>query len=108
MRICARYSALHVGGNTMREAGTSTVKRTLGNSASGCVLALGLAFAPALAADAVRQAPVKIAVFDFELDAATPAAALPNKSTSAAAALGKVSTEARLALARSDATASLM
>jgi len=85
----------------MREAGTSTVKRTLGNSASGCVLALGLAFAPALAADAVRQAPVKIAVFDFELDDATPAAALLNKSTSDAEALGKVSTEARLALARS-------
>jgi hypothetical protein len=65
------------------------------------VVAAYLACAPALAADAVKQAAVKIAVFDFELDDVTPAAALLNKSTTDAEALDKVSTEARRALAQS-------
>jgi curli biogenesis system outer membrane secretion channel CsgG len=44
---------------------------------------------------------VRIAVFKFELDDQTPAAALQNKATSTAAAMDKVSEEARSELAQS-------
>jgi Protein of unknown function (DUF2380) len=48
-----------------------------------------------------RPVRVRLAVFDFELDDATPASALLGQSTSDAAAMGKVSQEARLMFARS-------
>jgi hypothetical protein len=80
----------------MRQVGASIRK-----SVPSCVAVLSLAFAPAFAADNAKQAPVRIAVFDFELDDLTPAAALLNKATSDAAALDKVSIEARRQLAQS-------
>lgn len=64
-------------------------------------LALGLAFTPVLASDLVKSAPVKIVVFDFELDDASPAAALLGRNTSSAATMDTVSREARRELARS-------
>jgi len=62
----------------------------------GC-LALGLLLSPALAGDS----PVKLAVFDFELEDATPAAALLGKATSTAASMDNVTRAARDALAAS-------
>jgi hypothetical protein len=44
---------------------------------------------------------MSIAVFDFELEDLSPAAALLNKSTSSAASMDRVSSEARQALAQS-------
>jgi hypothetical protein len=64
-------------------------------------LALGLGDLRALAIDEPQRAPIKIAVFDFELDDQSPAAALLNQSTSTASAMHRVSSEARLELARS-------
>jgi len=69
---------------TLRRARTAPVAMT-------CLLALGGAAAPA---DAAGE-PVKIAVFNFELEDATPAAALLDQSTSTASAMDKVSTAAR-------------
>jgi Protein of unknown function (DUF2380) len=65
------------------------------------VLTLGLGCIPAQAEDAVKSAPVKIAVFDFELDDASPAAALLGRNTSSAATMDTVSREARRELAES-------
>ena len=48
-----------------------------------------------------RPAVVKLAVFDFELEDATPAAALMGQRTSTAAVLDKVSSEARRMLTES-------
>ena len=64
-------------------------------------LAAGLAGSVALAADDATAPPIKIAVFEFELEDASPAAALLNKSTTAAASLDRVSSEARRELTRS-------
>ena len=55
----------------------------------------------AQAADTSKSAPVRIAVFDFELEDATPAASYLGKTTSSAANLEKVSSEARRMLAES-------
>ena len=86
----------------LRSINTKECRRALPKGVSGCVMvALSLAFAAAFAADALKQAPVKIAVFDFELDDVTPAAALLNKSTSDAEALDKASAEARRQLSQS-------
>ena len=63
-------------------------------------LALGIAVAPVRAQD-TEPAPVKIAVFDFELEDSTPSAALLSKPTTGAAAMDKVSNAAREELARS-------
>jgi hypothetical protein len=60
-----------------------------------------LACLPALAADAGKSAPVKIAVFDFELEDASPSAALPGESGASAAIMQQVSSEARRVLAQS-------
>lgn len=76
-------------------------KRTFSKSAAGWLVALSLGIAPVLAVDVVKQAPVKIAVFDFELDDATPAAALLNQATSDVAALDKASAAARQQLQQS-------
>jgi Protein of unknown function (DUF2380) len=65
------------------------------------VLLLAFAVLPALGADAEKAAPVKIAVFDFELEDVSPAASLPGESAKAAAMMEKVSSEARQALAQS-------
>jgi hypothetical protein len=65
------------------------------------LLLLGLGCCPALAADAPSSPPVKIAVFDFELEDVSPAASLPGQSTNSAAIMAKVSSEARRVLAQS-------
>jgi Protein of unknown function (DUF2380) len=65
------------------------------------VLQHGVAYFPALAADAEYIPAVKIAVFDFELEDVSPAASLPGASATAAATMEKVSSEARRMLAQS-------
>src|SRR5665213_1086237 len=62
-----------------------------------CVRPLG---AP-VAAPPPRPSVVKLAVFDFELEDATPAAALLGQTTSTEAAMQKVSSEARRILTES-------
>jgi curli biogenesis system outer membrane secretion channel CsgG len=69
-------------------------------SRSLAALALTLACAAALPRE-LPGPPVRIAVFKFELDDETPAAALQNKATSTATAMDKVSGEARLELSQS-------
>jgi hypothetical protein len=60
-----------------------------------------IANCPALAADAEKSPPIKIAVFDFELEDASPAASLLGETTSSAAIMKKVSREARRMLTES-------
>jgi hypothetical protein len=67
------------------------------------ILALGLTLSSIVGADGVPAPPVKIAVFDFEFEDLSPAAALLNKSTNRAATMAKVSSEARRELAESGA-----
>jgi hypothetical protein len=69
--------------------------------ASVGVLALSFVCLSVFAKEAAKPVPVKIAVFDFELDDESPAASLLNEATSGAAALHRVSSEARLELAQS-------
>ncbi len=81
----------------------SNRKRDVGLSVSGVVAVaalLGMAQAPGAAVSADGP-PVKLAVFDFELDDLTPAAAYLSKATSAAATVEKVTHEAREQLAQS-------
>jgi len=79
------------------------IKSTRAWSAVGSigVLLLSFAFLPALAKDPDKARPVKIAVFDFELEDVSPAASLLGKTTSSAASMEKVSSEARRVLAES-------
>jgi hypothetical protein len=65
------------------------------------MMGLSIALPSALAIGAGQPAPVKIAVFGFELDDVTPAASLLDKSTSSTASLQKVTEAARKALADS-------
>ena len=65
------------------------------------ILTLGLTFTSIVGADGAPAAPVNIAVFDFELEDLSPAAALLNKSTNRTATMDKVSSEARRELAES-------
>jgi hypothetical protein len=65
------------------------------------LLVLGALALPAFASKASKTAPVKIAVFAFELDDESPAAALLNEGTSTSAAMDKVNTDARAELAQS-------
>jgi hypothetical protein len=64
-------------------------------------LLLGFALVSANAAEPEKSMPVKLAVFDFELQDVTPAAAYLGKTMSSAANLEKVSSEARRVLAQS-------
>jgi hypothetical protein len=79
------------------------IKPTRASSAIGCigVLLLSVAYLPALAADAEKSSPVKIAVFDFELEDVSPASAFLGQTTSSAANMEKVSSEARRVLMQS-------
>jgi Protein of unknown function (DUF2380) len=63
-------------------------------------LALGIAIAPVFARDA-SLAPVKIAVFDFELEDLSPSAALLSKPITSAITMEKVSNAAREELTQS-------
>ncbi len=65
------------------------------------VLLLNVAYFPAFAEDAGRSPPIKIAVFDFELDDVTPASSLLGETTSNAANMERASSEARRVLAQS-------
>jgi hypothetical protein len=65
------------------------------------VLLLSVAYFSALAADAEKSSPVKIAVFDFELEDVSPASTFLGKTTSNGATMEKVSSEARRVLAQS-------
>jgi len=65
------------------------------------ILALGLAASCIARAEGVPAAPIKIAVFEFELEDLSPAAALLNKTTNRAATLEQVSSAARRELAES-------
>jgi len=65
------------------------------------VLALSFAFSPVFAQDAVKSPPVKIAVFDFELEDETPAASLLGRTTSSTSTMDEVSKQARRELAHS-------
>lgn len=67
------------------------------------LLALGsvLLLSPAWSTDAGKSPPVKIAVFEFELDDVTPAAAYMQQSTSSASSLEQVSNAARAELTKS-------
>src|SRR5216683_2331452 len=75
--------------------------RTLSAIGTIGVLLLGVVYFPALAADAEKSSPVKIAVFDFELEDVSPASSLLGKTTSSAANMEKVSSEARRVLVQS-------
>ena len=75
--------------------------RSLSTIGSVGILLLGGACVPALAADVGTSPPIKIVVFDFELEDVSPASALLGKTTSSAAAMEKVSSAARRALAQS-------
>jgi hypothetical protein len=75
--------------------------RTLWALGAICSLLHSVANYPSLAADAEKSPPIKIAVFDFELEDASPAASLLGETTSSAAIMNKVSTEARRILAES-------
>jgi len=55
----------------------------------------------ALRSEDAPQTPIAIAVFDFELDDATPASSLLHQTTSSAAALQKATDAARRTLSRS-------
>ena len=65
------------------------------------ILAIGLALSSLVGAEGVPAPPVKIAVFDFELEDVSPAAALLNQTTNRTAIMDKVSSEARRELAES-------
>jgi hypothetical protein len=64
-----------------------------------CILLASSASAPAEVA--VKPQPIKIAVFDFELEDVTPASAYQGKTTSSANSMEKVSSAARTLLAQS-------
>ena len=81
----------------------SNRKRDVGLSVGGVIALAALLSAaqvpgPAVSADG---SPVKLAVFDFELDDLTPAAAYLGKATSAAGTMEKVTHDAREQLAQS-------
>ena len=63
--------------------------------------ALALALSGARAEETAGGAPIKLAVFDFELEDASPAAVFQGRPTSSAETLDQVSREARRELARS-------
>jgi hypothetical protein len=76
-------------------------QRSLLAVGSIAVMFLGVASLAALAADPGKPAPIKIAVFDFELEDVSPAASLPGANTNAAAIMDKVSSTARRVLVQS-------
>jgi len=75
--------------------------RRISQIGSVAVLALGFALAPAFPQDAIKSSPVRIAVFDFELEDATPAASLLGKTTAGTTTMDEVSRQARQELAHS-------
>jgi len=78
-----------------------TRKRTLATIGPVGVLMLGMAVVSGLAAEADKPTAVKLAVFDFELEDASPTATYQGTSTSSPESLDKVSSAARGELAQS-------
>jgi hypothetical protein len=76
-------------------------QRKLTTIAHAGALAFGLTIAPVFPQEAVKSPPIKIAVFDFELDDASPAASLLDRTTSSPSAMDEVSKQARQELAHS-------
>jgi curli biogenesis system outer membrane secretion channel CsgG len=74
-------------------------RRLVGIPAAVLVLSTAVAAVPAN--EAAKSPPIPIAVFEFEIDDASPAAALLGKSTDGAALMEKVSSAARQELAQS-------
>ena len=70
-------------------------------NATATLLALGLVWTSVLAQSAAPEPPLPLAVFDFELEDLSPAAALLNQATSGSASMDKVTSAARDELARS-------
>jgi Protein of unknown function (DUF2380) len=91
---------MYSAGNTSTVPPSRRICRCSGIAMIG-VLLLIAAVLPALAADAENAPPIKIAVFDFELEDVSPAASLPGASASAAGTMEKVSSEARRMLSQS-------
>jgi Protein of unknown function (DUF2380) len=94
------------------EIGSSILLYITGNRIASLIGGIGLAWlgaavalpAAALAADAAasaKPAPIKIAVFDFELEDVSPAASQAGASGDTAAIMQKVSNEARRLLVQS-------
>lgn len=75
--------------------------RSLSRLASAGVLALSFAVSGVFPQDAVKPAPTRIAVFDFELEDVSPAASLLGKTSSGTTTMDEVSKQARQELARS-------
>lgn len=69
--------------------------------ATAVALAAGVLLSFSAATESAGQAPIKLAVFDFELDDASPAAALNHLNTTDASSMEKVSMAARAELANS-------
>jgi hypothetical protein len=65
------------------------------------ILLLSVTCFPTFAADAKDSPPIRIAVFDLELEDVSPAASLLGETTSNAAVMEKVSSAARQELAKS-------
>jgi len=65
------------------------------------VIVLSIALAPLAAGAAAQPPPIRIAVFEFELEDLSPSAVLLDRPASSAAAMEKVSSEARQELAQS-------
>jgi hypothetical protein len=85
----------------MRKLIRIQTNRTLSAIGPIGILLLSVVYFPALAADAEKSPPVKIAVFDFELEDVSPAASLLDKTTSSTATMDEVSKQARRELAHS-------
>jgi hypothetical protein len=80
---------------------SNTARRHWGNAGRLGALLLGFTLVFAHAGESGKSAPVKLAVFDFELQDVTPAASYLGKTMSSAANLEKVSSEARRVLLQS-------
>jgi hypothetical protein len=82
--------------------GLTTINRCDFLAASvAATVALGIVFAPVFAREAPTPPPIKIAVFEFELEDLSASAVLLNRPASEAAVLENVTSTARQELARS-------
>src|SRR4030088_1622168 len=86
---------------SMRKLIRIQTNRTLSAIGPIGILLLSVAYFPALAADAEKSPPVKIAVFDFELEDVSAAASLPGETVADSTRLKDVTSEARRVLAQS-------
>ena len=85
----------------MKKPRRSKSKRNVTRIGPAGILALSFAISPVFPEDAVKSPPIKIAVFDFELDDVSPAASLVDRTTSSTTIMDEVSKQARQELAHS-------